>query len=235
MTVSALVSGGKDSIYSAYLADCQGIGVDELLVVVPKDPDSMLFHTPNLSLVALQAETWGKRHRTVPAAGPTETDEEQALVAALQGDEGLVVAGAIASDYQWSRLHRVTFGLGRPLYTPLWGKEPVRVVQEEIAAGLDIRLVHLAAEPLTPELLGHRLDTQLLGELERRSREVRQLHPAGEGGEYETLVVDMPPWARRLELDETETVGSASHSRLVVRRARLVPKSSATGSDASQP
>ncbi|HLY76683.1 MAG TPA: diphthine--ammonia ligase [Thermoplasmata archaeon] len=224
MTVTALVSGGKDSIYSAYLADTQGMTVDELVVLRPADPDSMMFHTPNLSMVALQARAWGKAARTIDVPGSSETDELHAARQALAGVRGPVVTGAIASTYQWSRLQAITFDLGRPLYAPLWGKEPGRVVREEIGAGLDIRLVHLAAEPLTPDLLGRRLDLALVEEIERRSREVRAVHIAGEGGEYETLVTDLPAWTHRLVLDRVEPVVEGSTSRWVVRGAHLEPK-----------
>jgi diphthine-ammonia ligase len=225
VTVTALVSGGKDSIYSAYLADTQGMNVDELVVLRPADPDSMMFHTPNLSMVTLQAQAWGKVSRTVEVRGPSEADEEAAVREALAGTHGPVVAGAIASAYQWSRLQSVTYSLGRPLYTPLWGKDPGRVVREEIGAGLDIRLVHLAAEPLTPDLLGHRLDLETVREIERRSREVRPVHVAGEGGEYETLVTDVPDWSSRLVLDRVEAAHRGSTSRLIVHEAHLEAKS----------
>jgi diphthamide synthase (EF-2-diphthine--ammonia ligase) len=103
------------------------------------------------------------------------------------------------------------------------------VVREEIAAGLDIRLVHLAAEPLGPELLGRRLDLALLEEIERRSVRVRRTNVAGEGGEYETLVVDAPFFSSRLELDEVEPVVRGATSRLLVHRAHLVPKAPFAG------
>jgi diphthine-ammonia ligase len=228
VTVTALVSGGKDSVYSAYLADTQGITVDELLVLAPSDPDSMLFHTPNLSLVALQARAWGKATRTVRVEGNTEAEEATGLRTALEGTKGPVVSGAIASSYQWSRLNAVTYALGRPLYTPLWGKPADRIVREEIAAGLDIRLVQLAAEPLTPELLGQRLDLGMLREIERRGREIRAVHIAGEGGEFETLVTDLPEWSHRLVLDRVMAESRGSSTRLVVHEAHLEPKRSAS-------
>ena len=234
MTVTALVSGGKDSVYSAYLADCQGRTVDELVVLRPDDPDSRMFHTPNLDLVALQAAAWGKRHRYVPVPGRSEEDELGALEGAVSGASGWLVAGAIASSYQWARLLRVAARVHRPLYAPLWRKEAGRVVREEIAAGLDIRLVHLAAEPLGPDLLGRRLDLPLLEEIERRSAEVRRTNVAGEGGEYETVVVNAPFFRSRLELDEVERVLGPATSRLVVHRAHLVPKGApASGGSAS--
>jgi diphthine-ammonia ligase len=225
MTSSALVSGGKDSVYSAFLAETQGWTIDELVTIAPQDPDSMLFHTPNLRWVTLQAEAWGKSHRSVPACGPTEEEESETLEAALAGSKGLVVAGAIQSSYQWARLHHVCYRLGRRLFTPLWGKEPGRVVRAEINAGLDIRLVHLAAESLNPPLIGQRLDGSLLLELERRSREIRRLNVAGEGGEYETLVVDAPFFRKRLVIDEAEVIEQGPTTRLTVRRAHLEPKS----------
>jgi diphthine-ammonia ligase len=224
MTVTALVSGGKDSVYAAYLADTQGWPVDELLTLEPDDPDSMLFHTPNLDWVGLQAEAWGKRHRSVRVEGRGEQAELAALRSALAGGAGPVVAGAIASSYQWARLLRVAQEVGRRVYTPLWRKDPARIVREEVSAGLDIRLVHLAAEPLTVELLGRRLDLELLGELERRSRSVRRLNVAGEGGEYETLVVDAPFFDARITLDRTQEEVRGSTARLRVLAAHLEPK-----------
>jgi diphthine-ammonia ligase len=222
MTITALVSGGKDSIYSAYLADSQGLTVDELLTLRPSDPDSMLFHTPNLDLVPLQAEAWGKHHRSVPVEGEGEAAEARALRTALSGDPGWVVAGAIASSYQWARLQATCFELGRPLYTPLWGKDAHRVVAEEISSGLDIRFVHVSAEPLGPELLGRRLDAPMLDELERLALTVRRVHVAGEGGEFETAVVGAPFFDRRIEFHDTQIVSRGGAHRLVVRRASLV-------------
>ncbi|MCI4336768.1 MAG: diphthine--ammonia ligase [Thermoplasmata archaeon] len=221
---TALVSGGKDSVYSAYLADSQGFGVDELLTIAPEDPDSFLFHTPNVDLVRWIAEAWGKAHRIVPVRGSGEEVETEALRAALAGSHEPVVAGAIASSYQWTRLHRLTEQLGRPLYTPLWGKEAGLVVREEIAAGLDIRIAQVAAEPLGPELVGQRLDLALLAELERRSRTVRAIQVAGEGGEYETIVVDAPFFHSRLALEGQSLELRGSAARLQVHGAHLEAK-----------
>jgi diphthine-ammonia ligase len=231
MTTSALVSGGKDSVYATYLADSQGWPVDELVTLRPTDPESPLFHVPNLDLVALQAAAWGKRHRVVPVGAPGTEGEESALAAAISAGTGPVVVGAIASSYQWSRVLRAASRVGRRVYAPLWRVDAGRVVREEIAAGLDIRLVHLSAEPLSSDLLGRRLDRALLDELERRSRSVRQLNVAGEGGEYETLVVDAPFFRQRIAFEATEEVVTPSTARLVVTRANLKIKTALGASD----
>jgi diphthine-ammonia ligase len=224
VTVTALVSGGKDSIYAAYLADTQGWPVDELVTVRPSEPASMLFHTPNLDLVALQAEAWGKRHRSVPVEGVGEAEELRALRRALAGASGPVVAGAIASSYQWSRLLRVADEQGRRVYAPLWRKEPARVVREELGAGLDIRFVHLSAEPLPAAWLGERLDESRLAELERLDRDVRPVNVAGEGGEYETLVVDAPFFSASIVVDAQRSILAPSTARLDISSAHLKRK-----------
>ena len=221
MTVTALASGGKDSLYAAYLADSQGWPVDELVTLRPDDPESMMFHTPNLDLVALQAEAWGRRHRNVPVEGRDERAELVALERALDGDRGPVVTGAIASSYQWSRLVRIADRVHRRLYAPLWRRPPERVVAEEIAAGLDIRFVHLAADPLPSEWVGSRLDGERLAALERISGPARRLNVAGEGGEYETLVVDAPFFRARIEIDRSERTVTGSTARLDISNAHL--------------
>jgi diphthine-ammonia ligase len=235
MTNTALVSGGKDSLYSAYLAETQGMPVGELLTLRPSDPDSLMFHTPNLALVPLLAKAWGKRHRFVDVLEPGEDGEAKALQTALEGDDGWVIAGAIASNYQWSRLHRVCYRVGRRLFTPLWGKSGGRVVREEIAAGLDIRLSHLAAEPLTPDLAGRRLDLPLLEELERRSSEVRRLHVAGEGGEFETLVVDAPFFTARIGFEGATVTATQGTTRWEPVGAVLESKSAPPAEGVSPP
>jgi diphthine-ammonia ligase len=231
MTGTALVSGGKDSIYAAYLAETQGRPVDELVTVRPSDPDSRLFHTPNLELVALQARAWGKAHRSIRVSGPSDAEEFAALESAVRGPPGWVVAGAIESSFQWARVVRAAESAGRRVYVPLWRKAPRRVVAEEIAAGLDIRFVHLAAEGLPSSLLGTRLDPERLRWLEERSHVRAAVHPAGEGGEFETLVLDAPFFAARLVLDEVEKEVGASTARLRVRKAHLEPKPSSARGD----
>lgn len=53
-------------------------------------------------------------------------------------------------------------------------------------------------------------------------------HPAGEGGEYETITLSMPLYSHRLELVETEVVVTDPEpypvAYLRVTKARLVPK-----------
>lgn len=216
MKVAALLSGGKDSLHAASLMECWGWTVEELITLEPSEPDAWMFHTPNLRWVPLLAQAWKKKHRRVPVEGQGEEAELEALESALEpvkraGLQGVTV-GAVGSSYQWARVHRIAHDQGLSVFAPLWRVDPGRVVEEEIASGLDIRIAHVATEALGPELLGQRLDEQVLQTLRQRSRAIREFNLAGEGGEYETFVVGAPFFRGRISVlsSHVETRGAAS-------------------------
>jgi len=113
-----------------------------------------------------------------------------------------ILTGAIASDYQWSRINKVCEALGKRSFSPLWRKDQLRVLREEIGAGFDIRIVAVQAEGLGREWLGARLDAASLPKLEAVARKHR-LNVAGEGGEYETIVLGGPGFSRALEIESS--------------------------------
>ena len=220
MKVAALFSGGKDSTYAAHVAAERGWDVASLITVVPQDPESMMFHVPNLHLTPLLAEAIGSP-LVQERAAPGEEGELDALARAIRrSGADAVVVGAIASDYQHSRVNRVCHGLGVRVFAPLWRRNPRGLLQDYLDSGMDVRFVACAAEGLTPEWLGRPLDAAAAGDL-LRLQERRGVHPCGEGGEFETLVVQAPWFRKRLVIDESvpEWRGSAGHLRIV--RAHL--------------
>ena len=77
---------------------------------------------------------------------------------------------------------------------PLWNQPTRDVAREAVDRGL--RAVVVACRPpLDPALLGRFLDHDLLAEIEAAGAD-----PAGERGEYHTLVVDGPPFRRRVDV-----------------------------------
>lgn len=225
LRLASLASGGKDSLYAAWLCETHGWPVDLLLTLVPEDPDAMLFHTPNLDLVPLIAEAWGKPCRRVPVPGTGEGREEEALGRALAEvrDQGLrgITVGAIGSSYQWSRFWRAARRAGVEVFAPLWRSTTRAVVEEEVRAGLDVRIVQVASEALGETLLGGRLDAALLGKLDALGGSGRGFDVAGEGGDYETLVVDAPFFSSRLEAARSHVERRGGQARWVVDEARL--------------
>lgn len=228
MRLAALVSGGKDSLFSAAICEGHGWRVEELITLRPIEKDSLLFHTPNLELVALLAESWGKKYSEISVRGEGEGADLEALRDALapfagKGYQGVTV-GAIGSSYQWSRVWRVAHSLGLEVFAPLWRANPAPLIREEILSGMDIRIAAVATEALGEDLLGKRLDANLLVQMDRWSRSVREFHVAGEGGDYETLVLDAPFLRKRIEVQESHVERAGSQATWVVDRARLAEK-----------
>ncbi len=220
MHLAALFSGGKDSVFATYLMEQQGHSVDVLVNVRPKDPHSWVFHTPNLKVLPLMAKAMGKELVAVDSSG-TEEDDLRALSDALSLLEvDGVITGAIASDYQWDRINHVCEGLDLNVYSPLWRKEQGLLMNELIDAGIRAIMVSVSADGLGASWLGREIDRPALEELRAVARR-RGMNLAGEGGEYETLVLDSPLHRRAIRIMESQVESGRDSGLLRVTRAML--------------
>jgi ABC transporter with metal-binding/Fe-S-binding domain ATP-binding protein len=232
-TWASLFSGGKDSSWALYRALQSDRDVSHLVTVHPGE-DSYMYHVPATRLARLAAESIG-----IPLVeiDPDDFGAASATDAGAQGDHELaplesaladlaeeidlagVTAGAVESEYQTSRIRGMCDRLGIDLFAPLWGRDPRELAEAMLDAGFDIRVVQVAAAGLDQSWLGRRLDREALADLEAL-HESHGVHVLGEGGEFETLVVDGPHMDRRLELDYG-TVWEGTRGSIEIRDAWL--------------
>jgi len=196
---AALFSGGKDSSYSILLAEESGIEVTDLIIVRP-ERDSMMFHYPCIEAAEIAAELMGKKHVTVEVS--RESEEEMREVGDVLKSLGaeVLVSGAIASSYQKRRIERLCDSLGIQSFTPLWGRDPFEVLEEMLKRGFEIMIIGCFAEGMSKDFLGRVIDEEFLNLLRELNRNYK-IHPAGEGGEFETLVLSAPHMKGRLKVD----------------------------------
>lgn len=205
---------------ATYIMEEQGHEIDLLVNVHPRDPHSWVFHTPNLHILPQMAEAMGKSLVTVDSEG-TEEDDLRALAEALSGlDVEGVVTGAIASDYQWDRINHVCEGLGLKVFSPLWRKDQGMLMEELLDAGVKAILVSVSAEGLDPSWLGREIDGPALEELRLLSGRYG-MNLAGEGGEYETTVLDSPLHNRPIRIIEMDVRTTSDSGSLRIIRAEL--------------
>lgn len=217
MRVAALFSGGKDSAYATLLSLESGWDVSCLVTLSPQNPSSYMFHHPNVWLTKLQAESAGIPHRLVPTSGEKER-ELQDLKTALSGlDIDGVVCGAVASEYQKERVDFVCDELGLKSFAPLWHKNEEALAREE-AETLDAIIVSVSADGLGMEWLGRKFDAAAVDDLVRL-REKTGLSVIGEGGEFETLVLDAPFFKTGLRITSSKTAWEGSSGVLQVEKA----------------
>ncbi|PSQ17557.1 ATP-binding protein [Halobacteriales archaeon QS_8_69_26] len=212
----SLFSGGKDSSFALYRALESGRDVRRLLTVHPEG-DSYMYHVPATHLARLAAESIGIELVEVePAAFETGEDDHDStargdaelepmeaalsdLSEELSGGLAGVTAGAVESEYQTERIRGMCERLNAELFAPLWRRDPWALADEMLEAGFEIRIIQVAARGLDESWLGRSLDREALDDL-RELNEEYGVHPLGEGGEFETLVVDGPHMDRPLDL-----------------------------------
>ena len=223
MKLAALFSGGKDSTYAAHLAEKGGYEVSIFACMRPARGDSYMFHGVNIHLTPLAAEAQGKPLASAPSSGEKEKEVEELKHLIELLDVKGVVSGAIASKYQRDRVNQICAELGITHLSPLWGKEPQELLEAEIKAGMEIIMVHVAANGLDKSWLGRHIDMNSAAELAKLG-ERYGINVCGEGGEYESLVVDAPWFRKRLEIEKAEVIWEGTSGTYTVQRAHLAPK-----------
>lgn len=216
-----MFSGGKDSCYSIWLAQHQAWDVARLITVRPESRDSWMFHHPNVEWTGLQARSMGLEHSVV-ASGDDELSRLEEMLRVLKSKDKLdgLVTGAVASDFQKTRFDNMCEKLGLRSFSPLWHKSPERLVEDLMTGGFRIIMSGVAAAGLDGSWLGRELTRVEWGHLREISRRYG-LHLSGEGGEYETFVVDAPQFAKAISITESEKVWSGQSGYLNIRRALL--------------
>jgi predicted ATP pyrophosphatase (TIGR00289 family) len=182
-----------------------------------------MFHFPNIRLVDLFAECVGLPLLKAETSGIKE-EELNDLERALHGlDVEGVVSGAIASEYQKSRIDRICEKLGLVSIAPLWGREPIELLREMLDAKFDIIITSAAAQGFDESWLGRKIDEKSITDLLNLQRKYK-INISAEGGEYETLVLDAPFFKKRIEVMEAERIWRGTNGYLLIKQARLVEK-----------
>ncbi len=222
MKLAALISGGKDSSFALYKALLEGHEVTDLVTIMPANEDSYMFHSANIHMTELISQACEIPLTFMTSSGEKEKELDDLRKALHCVKVDGVVAGAIESEYQALRVQRICEELGLQMYAPLWHKEPEILLQEMIEC-MDIRMVKVSAAGLDESWLGRRFDKKMMEDLKVLNRKYR-IHIMGEGGEYETLVLDAPYYKKRINLLETRNFWMGDHGVMKVIKAELGEK-----------
>ncbi|WP_370005437.1 TIGR00289 family protein [Methanothermobacter sp. KEPCO 2] len=225
MRSAVLYSGGKDSTMALYHA-LQESEVRFLVSMVSDNPESHMYHVPNIKLTSLLAEALGIPLIESRTAGVEEKEvEDLAETLSMLKERGVdaVYSGALYSEYQRSRIDEVCRRLGLKSMAPLWHRDPIDYMEEVVDLGFRVMVTAVAAEGLDESWLGRIVDRRMISELADLS-ERYGINPAFEGGEAETLVLDGPIFKKRLEILEYEKKWFFDNGFLDIKRAVLVDK-----------
>ncbi len=216
MKVLALLSGGKDSVAAIEVAQGHGWDVVAALTMIPAEDDAWMFHTPNLAAVRGVAQCMHIPLIEAPCRSG-KTEEVEDLEAALRAAHKAlafdgIVSGALASEYQRTRIDRIGHRIGVPTFAPLWHKDP-EIHVRQLLSSYDVRFARTAAEGVPNAWAGQRMTEEHVAAMLKHKAKP---HVAGEGGEYETLVLDAPHYRRRLVVDRARVDATSSRATWVV-------------------
>ena len=137
MKLAVLFSGGKDSTLALMKAMAKE-EVSCLISIISENPESYMFHTPNMEIARLQAAAMGIPIVEMGTEGRKEKelkDLREAIRFAMENSsiKGLVT-GAVESVYQASRVQKICSDLGIFCFNPLWKKDQVELLEEVVNA-----------------------------------------------------------------------------------------------------
>lgn len=216
MRLGILFSGGKDSTYAAWLAKRCGHEISCLISIYSEDKYSFMFHTPAIEITKKQAEVMEIPIIIQKTKGKKESelvDLKKAIKKAIKNFkiEG-IVTGAVESVYQSSRIQKICNDLKIECFNPLWQKDQVDLLNELVKNNFEVILSGVAAYPFDKSWIGRKIDKRFVDEVSKL-QEKYQINPAGEGGEFESLVVSCPLFKRRPELNLVGVFGEGNSWR----------------------
>ena len=226
MNAAVLFSGGKDSTMAIYKAIEEGYSVEYLVSMISENPESYMFHVPNIHITELSSEAMGIPLIKAKTHGEKERELEDLKTVLIDlKNKGVqaIFAGALASEYQKSRIDQLCDDIGLISKAPLWHVDPKEYMEEIINLGFEVIIISVSAEGLDESWLGRKIDNELLDEIINLNSKYG-MHMAFEGGEAETLVLDCPIFKKSIKILESSNVWDRDNGYLSINKAELEKK-----------
>ena len=224
--LGALVSSGKDSIFAMHVMMKQNYEIGCIITMKSINPDSYMYHTPGIEMAELQAKSLGMPIIVQETKGEKEKelhDLKKALKDAKEkyGIEG-VVTGALFSSYQRDRIEKIADSLGLKIFAPLWHINQETYMREVLENGFEFIITKVMAEGLNKKWLNKPITGKDIDKLVEIDKKIG-FNVAGEGGEFETLMVGGPIFSKKIKITDSEIdEESEIVATLKIKKAELV-------------
>ncbi len=220
--IACLFSGGKDSTLALHKAYELGAKPDILITFRSANPESYMFHYPNVEFTKLQAEALGIKQVIVDTKGVKEEELKDLEKALIDNKVSAIITGATYSRYQADRINNIAQKLGIEHIAPLWHIDPFEELNE-IARKFNAIITSVSAEGLSTDLLGKRIDENLINEL-KKAHEKYHINMLFEGGEAESFVLDAPLFKKRIKIKSAEKKINGMNGVYIIKEAVLEEK-----------
>lgn len=218
MDFIGLISGGKDSIYSICKCIEEGNNLKALLYVksTVDTIDSYMFQTVGseiikeyekclnvpLHVIETKCNTINKNLEYEETYGDEVEDLFYGLKKILaELDFKFISSGAIHSNYQKNRLENICKRLNIKVVSPLFGMCQKQLLNDILNYRINAIVVKVAGGGLNKTTIGKNLG--IVKEIYDKSK-FKDVNYCGEGGEFETMVLDCPLFLYRILIQKFE-------------------------------
>ena len=220
-----MLSGGKDSTFAIDSCLEKGWEIEYLISVKPTRKDCFLFHFATVEHTPKIAEILGLKHilTTCDVADPKlEADIIKNIVAKNKVD-AVVLGGTGLQETQIRSVQEALRPLGVEAFASHAGFDHSRLMEEMINKGYKIMITQVAAEGAMP-WLGTILTKDNLKQLFADAQRYG-FHSGGDGGPYDSIVLDCPMFNKKLEIvDYEKIVDDAYSGHIVINKLNIIEK-----------
>lgn len=193
-------SGGKDAAMALYALNDDEVEITELLTTISETTGRSSMHGVRESLYRAQASALGLPLRIVELPDSPSNEVYESIMADVmssydeRGFDTVVFGDLYLEDVRTYREDRLDRG---PLegHWPLWGWDTKMFMKDLLTAGFRAIVVAANDAHFDRTVLGREINREFLRSLPE------DVDPAGENGEFHTLVVDGPVFNRPLSVE----------------------------------
>ncbi len=209
LNLGCLFSGGKDSNLAFHIMAKQNYKISCLMTMMTENPDSYMFQKVDDKILSLQSQALEVPFVLQKTKGIKEEELKDLKKLILKAKEKYslqgIITGAIKSNYQRERIQEICNELGLRMFSPLWNKTQEGVFQEMLDNKFEVIIVKVAGYGLNDTWLGKKLTKEDLIDLKIINKK-KGINVAGEGGEYETIVLDAPLFKKKIRITSANPI-----------------------------
>ncbi len=229
MDVAIMFSGGKDSVFALQHAQEKGWNIKYLISIKPTRKDCYLFHYATVEHTKKIADMLGIPQVYVSCSVAEPEQEAEIVKNVVTARQKLTPVSAVilgGTGLQETQLRSIQSAL-LPLHIEVFaahaGEEHDMVMEQMLSAGYDILISQVASDGLG-NWLGKRITAENFGSF-RKDAVKFGFHIGGEGGYYDTLVLDAPMFKKRLEISDMKLIrDDACCGHVEIADCRLIEK-----------
>jgi len=227
MKVAILFSGGKDSCQAVKWAIDNGHKIEVLIAIKPKNNEAYIWHYPTVEWSVLQAQAMGIPlilAKTEDIGPATEAKVLEKIFSRVKVD-AVLLGGVGLQKTQINAIKNIANKFRIKVLVPYEILTSEELLDEELRSGFDIRIADVAVDGLTKDWIWRKLDSDSINELKKLSRKFG-FDSLGEGGHYNTFVVDGSIFKKKIEVTDSEKIwdSKTSSGYLEIKNAILIPK-----------